>query len=363
MDLLTPITHLSEQIGDLNTALVFGLITGLIFGFGAQRSALCLRSASVALARGRLDKAVPRWMLAFATALIAVQLAELVGLFRSDTARIMSAAGTWSGAIVGGLIFGIGMVMARGCSGRLLVLAGTGNLRSMVAGMVFALTAQATLFGVLAPLRQAISSQWMTAGGRNVNLLTQAGLPQSAGVLIGLAFVVLAFFLAFRVGTRPQGVIFSCLAGLSIAIGWVATYSLSQVSFEPIYVASATFAAPSAETAMAVLQAGAAADFGLGLIPGVFLGAFLGALVGKELRWQSYDNPGQMLRSLIGGAFMGFGGVVAGGCAIGAGLTGTSIFTGTLWVATLFFFVGAWIADWIFDRREAQSHAKVHVQR
>ncbi len=35
----------------------------------------------------------------------------------------MAVTGSWSGAIVGGLPFGAGLVLARGCSGRLLVLA------------------------------------------------------------------------------------------------------------------------------------------------------------------------------------------------------------------------------------------------
>ena len=47
---------------------------------------------------------------------------------------MMAVPGSWSGAILGGLLFGVGMVLARGCSGRLLVLAATGNLRSVVAG-------------------------------------------------------------------------------------------------------------------------------------------------------------------------------------------------------------------------------------
>ena len=48
-------------------------------------------------------------------------------------------AGTAAALVLG---TGAGMVLARGCSGRLLVLAATGNLRSVVSGLIFAVVAQ-----------------------------------------------------------------------------------------------------------------------------------------------------------------------------------------------------------------------------
>lgn len=95
----------------------------------------------------------------------------------------------------------------------------------------------------------------------------------------------------------------------------------------------------------------------------MFIGAFLGGLAGRELKWEAYHDAPQMLRSLAGGALMGFGGMLAGGCAIGAGLTGTSVFNATLWLAAIMFFAGAWIGDHIFDRKAAEAAAPVQVQR
>lgn len=361
MDLMAAITVLTERIGDLNTALLFGGVTGLVFGFAAQRSAFCLRAATVEFARGRMGPAMAVWLLTFSTAMVWVQGAASLGMFEPDDARINSVAGSWSGALIGGLIFGAGMVMARGCSGRLLVLAGTGNLRAVVAGLIFALTAQLTISGALTPLRFAIAGLWVTPDGRNIDLLHAAGLSPVAGVVIGLVFAAAALWLALRNATRPRVLIFACGVGFAVALGWILSWSLTQVSFEPVSVTSATFAGPSAETVMALLAPTRGPGFDVGLIPGVFAGAFLGALVGRELRWESYHSAGQMLRSMGGGALMGFGGVLAGGCAIGAGLTGTSVFNATLWLATMCFFAGAWIADRIFDRHAAAVHAPVAV--
>ena len=70
-------------------------------------------------------------------------------------ARQIAARGSLSGAAIGGALFGVGMILARGCSSRLLVLAAQGNLRSVLSGLVFAVTAQAAWTGVLAPCASA----------------------------------------------------------------------------------------------------------------------------------------------------------------------------------------------------------------
>ncbi|MFP4273652.1 MAG: YeeE/YedE thiosulfate transporter family protein, partial [Paracoccaceae bacterium] len=156
------IVALVDRIGESPAAALFGLITGLIFGIAAQRSRFCLRAATVEFARGVLGDKVAVWLLTFSTALVWVQAASLSGLMRPEDARMMAVAGSWSGAIIGGLMFGAGMVLARGCSGRLLVLAATGNLRSVVSGLIFAVVAQMSLAGWLAPSRDRLAALWVT---------------------------------------------------------------------------------------------------------------------------------------------------------------------------------------------------------
>ena len=358
------LSALSESYGDLALHAFFGALTGVVLGFAGQRSTFCLRSAMVELARGHARRRFSIWLFAFAAAIASVQAAVLAGWFDAGAARIMTQPGTLSGAIVGGTLFGCGMVMTRGCSGRLLILASTGNLRSVTAGLVFAITVQFTMFGVLAPARRAIAGLWMTPGETgNIDLLAATGVGPLGGLVLGLVLTALAAWLAVRAGVEMRMRFWAIVTGLAIAIGWLTTYALSNVAFDPVTVESATFSEPSANLLMTLLTGDAVASFSLGLIPGVVAGAFTGALVGGELRLESYSTPAQMLRSMTGGALMGFGGTLAGGCAIGAALTGTSIFTASAWLALLFFFVGAWAGDWIFDRRAAQDHAPVHVQR
>lgn len=348
---------LLDHIDETSLATLMGLVTGVVFGIAAQRSSFCLRAATVEFARGKLGPRVAVWLLAFSTALVWVQAAHLLGLFRVEEARLMAVTGSWSGAILGGLIFGAGMVLARGCSGRLLVLAATGNLRAVISGLIFAVVAQMSLHGWLAPVRAWVAGLWVTPGGANVNLLHAAGLPDVAGLGIGLSIAALAVVLVriHRVGLPVM--VFASGVGFAVALGWVLTFSLAQVAFEPVAVTSATFSGPSANTLMFFLTENPELGFDIGLVPGVFLGALVSAWVGRELRFQGFEGEGQMRRSMTGAAMMGFGAMLAGGCAIGAGVTGGSIFVATAWLALFCMWVGAGVTDWLVDQAGARQAA------
>ena len=187
----------------------------------------------VEFSRGRMGDKVAVWFLTFPTALIWVQGAQLLGLMETADARMMAVPGSWSGAVIGGLIFGVGMVLARGCSGRLLVLAATGNLRSVVSGMIFTVVAQMSLSGLLSPVRNSLAALSITPGGRNFDLLAPVGLPQTGGLLAGLAIAALALELSRRNRIGTARLVFASGVGFAVALGWVLTYALSQVAFDP----------------------------------------------------------------------------------------------------------------------------------
>ncbi len=346
MDLGFLLDHMDEAM----LAALFGLVTGVVFGVAAQRSSFCLRAATVEFARGQLGPRVSVWLLTFSTALVWVQGAQLLGLFRAEDARMMAVTGSWSGAVIGGLMFGAGMVLARGCSGRLLVLAATGNLRSLIAGLIFAVVAQMSLHGWLSPLRGYLAGLWVTPDGRNVDLLAMLSLPSWTGLVLGLGTALLALVLARRNRIGARVLVFASGVGFAVALGWVLTFSLAQVAFDPVTITSATFSGPSANTLMFFLVPDAVLEFDIGLVPGVFIGAFLAAAITRELKFQGFEGEGQMRRSMTGAALMGFGAMLAGGCAIGAGVTGGSIFVATAWLALVSMWAGAVITDFLVDQ-------------
>ena len=351
------VTPLLERFDETHLAVLFGLVTGGIFGVAAQRSSFCLRAATVEFARGSLGPKVAVWLLTFSTALVWVQSAVLMGLFRPDASRVMSITGSWSGAIIGGLMFGVGMVLARGCSGRLLVLASTGNLRSVISGLIFAVVAQMALHGWLAPARTYLASLWTTPAGQNVDLLTSVSAPPGTALALGLLIAAGAIWLAIRHRLGWSKLFFASGVGFAVAVGGVLTFSLSQSAFEPVSVNSVTFSGPSASMLMFFLTEDPVLDFDIGLVPGVVIGAFLAALVSRELKFQGFSNESQMRRSMLGAALMGFGAMLAGGCAIGAGVTGGSVLAATAWLALLCMWIGAVATDLIVDQRASEDNA------
>lgn len=68
------------------------------------------------------------------------------------------------------------------------------------------------------------------------------------------------------------------------------------------------------------------------------------------MKLQAFDDAATMRRAMVGAVLMGFGGMLAGGCAIGAGVTGGSIFTGTAWLALVFMWIGAVVTDHLVDQ-------------
>ena len=345
------ILPLVERIGENPTAALFGLITGAIFGVAAQRSRFCLRAATIEFARGRMGPSMTVWLLTFSTALFWVQGANLLGMVRVQEARIMAIPGSWSGAIIGGLVFGVGMVLARGCSGRLLVLAATGNLRSMVSGLIFAVVAQMSLHSWLAPLRNWLAALWTTTGGHNMDLLAELRLPEWGGFALGIVLSVYAIYQARRNQMSVMRLVFASGVGFAVAVGYLLTFALSEVSFDPVAVTSATFTGPSANTLMFMLDTDAILKFDVGLVPGVFLGSFAASILAGDFKFQGFENEANMRRSMFGAVLMGFGGMLAGGCAIGNGVTGASILAGTAWLALFSMWVGATVTDYLVDQR------------
>ncbi|TYO90655.1 YeeE/YedE family protein [Oceanicella actignis] len=352
MDISLDLEPAFELLGESGAQVAAGALIGAVFGAAAQRSRFCLRAASVEFADGRLGPRMAVWLLTFSTALFWTQLMARAGMLDLAEARVLAAPGSISGAALGGLMFGAGMILARGCSGRLLVLAAGGNLRALLSGLVFAVVAQMSLHGILAPLRQSLAELW-TTGPTNVELSAWLGLGPDFGPALGAAFALAALVIAARNRVSATTLLAGSGVGFAVALGWAATSAIAAQSFDPAPVKSLTFAGPSADALMFVLTPGARADFDIGLIPGVALGAMAAAVWAREWRWEGFEDVAGLRRRLIGAALMGMGAMLAGGCAIGAGVTGTSALALTSWLALTCMWIGAVATRRLADRPDA----------
>ena len=350
------IAQFVEWLGEDRGLALGGLLIGAVFGFFAQRSQFCLRAAVVEVARAQFGPKLAVWLLAFAAAIILTQSLLLAGQFDTSNVRQLASQGSLSGAAIGGLLFGIGMVLARGCSSRLLVLAANGNLRALLSGLIFAVTAQASMNGILSPWREALAGLWTIDGGHARDLLALTGMGRSSGLVFGLVWLAAGNWFARRHQVKTWGWIGGIGAGLMVGVAWWFTWRLAGLLFEPTPVQSLSFTGPSADVLMLVLSPpGQQLNFDLGMVPGVFLGSFIAAWFTRELKLEGFQGGHAMRRYIIGAVLMGFGGMLAGGCAVGAGVSGASVFAVTAWVTLTGMWLGASFTDWLVDRQGAAS--------
>lgn len=343
-----------DLLGEGPTLVLVGLIIGGLFGIAAQRSAFCLRAAVIELVEGGLGRKMAIWLLAFSAAVLGTQALIHADVLDVTESRQLSNPGSLSGAILGGALFGVGMILTRGCVSRLLVLSATGNLRALLTGLMFAVVAQATISGALAPVREWLAQLVVLNDPVQRDLLAVLGQGAEAGLILAVVFLVGAVGVALRARLSAWLALGAAGVGLVIALGWGSTYAVSLQAFEPVQVESLSFTGPSADVLMTFLGSRAdRLDFDLGLIPGVFLGSFLAAWLARDLKLQGFEGGARMRRYIIGAACMGFGGMLAAGCAVGAGVTGGAIFALNAWVTLVAIWGAAALTHLLVDGRWA----------
>ncbi|MBA97665.1 YeeE/YedE thiosulfate transporter family protein [Sulfitobacter sp.] len=314
-----------ENVTPQQASVLLAVLVGLLFGVFGQITRFCFRRSLVGEDR---VSAAGVWLTALAFAVAGTQASIAAGWITFDDHRFMSAELPYLAIAVGGLMFGAGMILTRGCVSRLTVLAGTGNLRALLVLVVFAVVAHATIKGVFAPFRVALGA--VTADlGSAISLANWPG-----GSWFWTAVIVLAALgYAARSGNRAGMLVMAAVIGLLVPLAWVGTGFILFDEFDPIAMESLSFTAPSSDALFWVIANSAIpAGFGVGLLGGVLAGAALASLTFGGFAWQSFETPAQTGRYLTGAALMGVGGVLAGGCTLGAGLSGVP----TLSVAAIY---------------------------
>ncbi len=326
-------------------AVVLGLILGTAFGGLAEVTRFCLRRA-VAGEREERGPATGVWLAALAAALLGTQFAVAAGLISFDGHRFLAADLPWLAIGLGGLLFGVGMILTRGCISRLTVLLGSGNLRALTVLLIFAIFAHATMKGLLSPLRVALGETTLSLG-RATSL---AALPGGAATWT-VAIAAAALLVAWRSGAPRLHLLLAAGLGLVVPAAWVGTGFVLYDEFDPIAMESISTTSPLAETLFwSVASSSIAPGFGVGLMGGIVLGSFALASLSGRFGWQSFESPAQTGRYVLGGALMGVGGVLAGGCTLGAGLSGVPTLSFAAFLAILSIVVGAMATDRLLRR-------------
>lgn len=340
------------DISPVLASVAFGGLLGLVFGAAAQISRFCLRRGLVGQGAER-SQALGVWLTALLVAVVGTQILTSTGFVSFEGHRLHVPEVPVLAVLLGGVLFGVGMVLTRGCVSRLTVLTATGNLRALMVLLVFALVAHATLKGVLASLRVAAGSVTVDLG----SAASLGGWTGGAAVWSALLAVgALAFI--WRSGARPLHIGFAALIGALVPLGWFGTGAFLLDEFDPIPLASMSFTAPWADTLFwSMASTSIPAGFGTGLLGGVLVGGFLSAVSRGELSLVSFESSQQTLRYGAGASLMGFGGVLAGGCTVGAGLSGVGSLSVAAVLALGAIMSGARVTDRLLDRTAATTSA------
>jgi uncharacterized membrane protein YedE/YeeE len=328
-----------ETITAVQASLYFALGLGILFGVFSEQVKFCFRRALIGSDRAQ---AAGVWAMALLVAVMGTHYFVTTDIIAFDDHRFMGNFPIVQ-IVLGGLAFGAGMVLTRGCVGRLTVLGATGNLRAMTALLIFAVVAHATLKGVLSPLRTATGDIGPTIDALSLSDVFGSTLPLViiAGITSGIIW---------RSGSSIVSLFSGATIGALVVAGWVGTGFLLYDDFDPIGFESIAFTSPWTDSIFWTLAStSVSAKFGVGLIGGVIAGAFLSAAVSGRLSWQSFDGPAHFGRFAAGASLMGFGGVLAGGCTIGAGLSGIPSLSIVPITALLSIAVGAVITHRLVD--------------
>jgi uncharacterized membrane protein YedE/YeeE len=225
------------------------------------------------------------------------------------------------------------MALVGTCAFGSLVRLGSGDLRSLIVLLVFGAAAYAVLRGVLADFRitvlesHVVAIPWTSNSdiASDISAVAQVDLRAIVALVIGASLISLVLG-DRRLWRAPRLLAAGILLGGCVTAGWVLTGVLADDFSAPPRPQSLTFVAPVGKAIYAtLLNTGSLADFGIGSVFGVILGSWIAAWQADEFRWEAFDDHREMRRHLAGAVLMGVGGVLAGGCTIGQGLTAGSM--------------------------------------
>jgi uncharacterized membrane protein YedE/YeeE len=310
-----------------------GFAIGAIAGFAVRRARLCTFGAIEDALMGGDNRRLKIFGLSLGIAILGTQALIVSDFLTPENTTYVPTALPFIAIVIGSILFGVGMAMVGTCGFGSLVRLGAGDLRSLIVVIVLGATAYATLRGLFADLRINLLEQLsirMPEGLRSdlASLLAQAtgrDLRVPLAVLIGGSLCWLALS-DRRLRRAPRLLTAGVTLGLLTIAGWLVTVGLNDDFASPLRPQSLTFVSTIGKAFYAgLLNVANFADFGVGTVFGVIAGACAAAWFADELRWEAFDDDHEMRRHLVGACLMGVGGILAGGCTIGQGITAGSM--------------------------------------
>jgi uncharacterized protein len=361
---------------------------GLAFGFVLQRGRFCFASAFrdlFLLGHGRNMKGVLIGLAVASVGFAIVMARQIPSVdvgFLPPTANILPVG---VHTALGGLLFGVGMVLAGGCV--------SGSLYRMGEGYVGSWVAFAALIGGLLVSGYTWNWWWESSISTSPRIWLPTYLGHSGALLLtvaalGAAFIGVLWFehragmvlptphhddelsesvaddlraLGRNVFVRGWPILItgSVLGGLNVLLfvaqePWGFTGEVGRWSIElaALFGGTRPTISGAAELPGCVIvpSDGSLANHMTFLVLGMWFGALAGALGAGEFKLRIPNRPARYVQSVGGGVLMGYGAGIAMGCTIGAFFSSIPSLAINGWMFALFLGVGAWIGTLMIRR-------------
>ncbi len=353
---------------------------GFLFGFFLQKGDLCGSSAfSETIMMRDPRKMIGLWIL------IVVAMLGFAGLDLLGWVKLNPKPLIYLNYIIGGVIFGVGMVFAGGCISGCLYKGATGNLNSIIAILGIPVGIMLVEYGPLNSFHLWMKKHVIsTSAGEKVSLSAVTGLPFWVLALFFtiLTLVLVAVFrnrrqsqkhhsradgkpLLERIMTRPWK---PWVAGVAIGLLMIPAYLSSAASGRnyPLGVTHGVMQAelllvdndfnhvyanqPAKSNKPATPEASTTPSNPAGkkivwwLVAGV-LSLMLGSWVSARMSGRAKlfpKPPDEILIALLGGLMIGTGAAIAGGCVVGNIMSGWALMS----VGTFLFGIVTVLSNW-----------------
>ena len=309
---------------DLNLWLVGGgFAVGAIFGLLVQHHRLCMVAATGNFLLIKDNRQVLAFIAALIVAISGTQLLEFTDTVAIADSSYRNSQLDWFGGSIGGLIFGIGGVLAGGCATRTLIRSAEGSLYSIIALLFFMLFAASAQFSFLEDIRIGLTHSTSIDLTGDASIATILGLPQWLPAIV-IVTVMTAYVVKNWNPAAKSMIIGGVVIGALVVCGWYITGVLAQDEFDPTKPSAITVSGPLARFGYILIAAKfPALSFAISFVIGITITVLIFSLATGRFNLEKPKKE-TIKFAVLGGSLMGIGGIMAYGCNVGQGLSGIS---------------------------------------
>ncbi len=324
--------------------MISGFFIGILFGAILQASQFCFVSGF----RNIFYQKNTRFLAALFIA-VSIQAVGLFVLKGKGMLAIPQGSLPLLATILGGLLFGCGIVLSGCCGSGAWFRSGEGLIGTWIALFSFSLT--------MASAKKGSLQHWLEPLLHNPMQLNTIydtfGI--SPWILIAILLIITISLVIYnyrhpRYCPPPLGKyknvslnVAGCLIGILGIVAWVFSADAGRNFGFGVAVPSGNI------IQYLVTGQHRYINWGSLFVIGILVGAIISTVIRGEMALRLPPDGKTVVKRLVGGVMMGIGATLAGGCTVTNALVATAYFSWQAWIATITMMIGVWIASYFFN--------------